>query len=751
MKTRRIWLLVSVILALAVAAGGLDAVLAQALSRTTSQRVMKSVVQLIAVDVSSSGIAQPKWGGSGTIISADGLILTNCHVAYPRAMTDDPADAYDELVVALTTRSDQPPQMTYVAEVMQYDPDLDLAVVRVSQTLDGKAVDRSKLNLPALALGDSDLLEIGDALYCFGYPGIGGETITLTGGSVSGFTQERGVKGRAWIKTDAAITGGNSGGTGVNDQGELVGVPTQGGSGGSGDIVDCRPVADTNGDGRVDDNDTCVPFGGFINALRPVNLAKPLIEAAGHGLGPQPTPEAQPTPQRPTGAPRVSHVFFAPALNDDDQPVTIVDSFPSGAEVIYVFFDYENWQDGAAFQPVEWYEGKLEADVWNAAAWSGGPSGQWWLSISNNPLGDGTYEFAIRYDNQEYPLGKVTVGGAEKVRPAFANIVLSAADTTGFVFAAGTQEISADFEYANTTPQTAWSYRAYVDGKPLVNGSGKPLQQSSGAANVTLTNRQGFAAGTYRLELYIGTRLAAESDFWLAGQTVPGLDEGPFGPITFGEAVDSQLRPVRPATAFKSGIPEVFGTMDFHGMTNGWEWSRRWYIDEKAVLDQNATWDRGESGSFWVSVNKRGGLPDGDYLLEMLVEGQVVQTGTFTIGSATVRPTPTPTRVPAGKGVEVYGRITDADTGRGISGAGLLVLQPGITLDAFEQTEAEVYAYGQADRNGNYELSAPLVRGETYSIRFGADGYQVIGEDGVFVELDLPSPYELNVTLQRLR
>jgi hypothetical protein len=63
--------------------------------------------------------------------------------------------------------------------------------------------------------------------------------------------------------------------------GRLVAIPTQLGYGQqSGDLVDCRVVADTNGDGNVDQRDVCVPVGGFINALRPVNLAKPLIDRA---------------------------------------------------------------------------------------------------------------------------------------------------------------------------------------------------------------------------------------------------------------------------------------------------------------------------------------------------------------------------------------------------------------------------------------------------------------------------------------
>ena len=64
-------------------------------------------------------------------------------------------------------------------------------------------------------LGDSDALHLGDDILILGYPGIGGETITLTRGEVSGFHLcKRGYGNRAFIKTSATIAGGNSGGSG---------------------------------------------------------------------------------------------------------------------------------------------------------------------------------------------------------------------------------------------------------------------------------------------------------------------------------------------------------------------------------------------------------------------------------------------------------------------------------------------------------------------------------------------------------
>lgn len=237
----------------------------------------ESVVQIIAL-IELDGEIQPGWAGSGSIITPDGLILTNAHV-----VLSDPYYQVNDLVVALTVAQDQPPEFSYYAEVLQADAALDIAIIRLTTDMEGNPLDHASLNLPAIPLGDSDQLQLGDPLTILGYPGIGGETITLTRGEVSGFTGDRNYGNRAFIKTSAAISGGNSGGLAANDQGELIGVPTEVGYGGEGEIVDCRALADTNNDGVIDDQDSCIPTGGFINALRPLSLALPQIEAARRG------------------------------------------------------------------------------------------------------------------------------------------------------------------------------------------------------------------------------------------------------------------------------------------------------------------------------------------------------------------------------------------------------------------------------------------------------------------------------------
>jgi S1-C subfamily serine protease len=245
---------------------------------TVNSKIPFETVVLITALYKENGQYQEGWTGSGTFISSDGLILTNAHVVLP-----DKNFKVDALTISPTINPDDKPEPLYYAKVVQADANLDLAVLKISTDLAGNPIDMASLQFPFVKIGNSDELSLGDKITILGYPGIGGDTITLTSGEVAGFTSESQYGNRAFIKTSATIAGGNSGGLGADKDGNLVGIPTQLGSGGDSGIVDCRTLADTNRDGVIDENDTCVPTGGFINSLRPIKMALPLIEAARKG------------------------------------------------------------------------------------------------------------------------------------------------------------------------------------------------------------------------------------------------------------------------------------------------------------------------------------------------------------------------------------------------------------------------------------------------------------------------------------
>jgi len=138
--------------------------------------------------------------GSGVIISADGYILTNNHVA---------ADA-EQITVKLADGRE------FKAKRVGTDPDTDLAVIKIEAT-----------NLPVARLGDSDRTEQGEWVIALGSPF--GLSQTMTAGIVSATGRDLGAGAGQftnYIQTDASINPGNSGGPLVNMQGEVVGINT---------------------------------------------------------------------------------------------------------------------------------------------------------------------------------------------------------------------------------------------------------------------------------------------------------------------------------------------------------------------------------------------------------------------------------------------------------------------------------------------------------------------------------------------
>jgi len=379
---------------------------------------MKGVVQIVALRQGFLGGMSPAWTGSGTVVDPKGIILTNCHVANPRAMGMSAPPA-DRLGIAITERSDEPPVLSYFAEIVAQSPQLDLAVLRIVNKVDGKRA--SGLKLPYVPLGDSDSLELGDKLSIFGFPGIGGDTVTFTSGNVSGFTKQQGVRERrAWIKTDATIAGGNSGGTATNSQGELVGIPTQAAAGTGITPVDARPVVDTTGDGRVDHRDTPMSVGGFINGLRPVNLAAPLLSKVGVKITgaaadddvpmvPPPKPARSQRRPAPSKTPQFSTLVFSRSVSKDGRPISPASLLPKGGKTLYATFEYARMLNGVDWGQVWTHDGRTIVN--KKDKWEAGSRGRRSLSLANaKGLPDGLYHLVLTAKGQVLAEGEVTVG-----------------------------------------------------------------------------------------------------------------------------------------------------------------------------------------------------------------------------------------------------------------------------------------------------------------------------------------------------
>jgi S1-C subfamily serine protease len=162
--------------------------------------------------------------GTGTIISPDGLIYTNKHV-----IEDERGRGVgDEFAISLLDDIGDKPDHRYYASLRYVSDNLDFAVLQIDSDERGNPVNALDEALPYLPPKPQAEVSVGDRLRIFGYPGIGdgymvvttGDVVTVQNGTISG------VRLPVWYRTDAEISGGNSGGLAVNEAGEFIGLPT---------------------------------------------------------------------------------------------------------------------------------------------------------------------------------------------------------------------------------------------------------------------------------------------------------------------------------------------------------------------------------------------------------------------------------------------------------------------------------------------------------------------------------------------
>jgi S1-C subfamily serine protease len=201
--------------------------------RALLTKVGPSVVAIELGQADATGAVADVGAGSGVVISADGLVLTNAHVV----------EAGDTITVKGADGKLLP------ADLVGSSPQNDIALVRV----------RGAADMTPATLGDSDALQVGDQVVAIGNALDLGDTPTVTQGIVS-------AKGRVLeagdnrlehlIQTDAAINRGNSGGPLLNAAGEVVGINSAG-----------------------------IPSGQNLGFAIEINAVKPLIQQLKDGSG----------------------------------------------------------------------------------------------------------------------------------------------------------------------------------------------------------------------------------------------------------------------------------------------------------------------------------------------------------------------------------------------------------------------------------------------------------------------------------
>lgn len=219
-------------------------VVSQSVGDSASADYISRSVVLVTVSTSSGEIC---WTGSGVAVLDGTSILTNDHVVTPEP-GDDPACS--NISVGITDDpAVEPNHYVQGMTVVSNDPELDLALLKMPAGGEVRLRPLSILN---------DRLKIDTKIRIIGYPGVGGDTITLNEGVVSGVDKRSGTE---FYKVSAQISPGNSGGPMVDSAGNLVGIAT----------------AYMPADVTCEDRDKCYAEGANLGLVRPIALASSLL------------------------------------------------------------------------------------------------------------------------------------------------------------------------------------------------------------------------------------------------------------------------------------------------------------------------------------------------------------------------------------------------------------------------------------------------------------------------------------------
>jgi serine protease Do len=176
------------------------------------QTVSPGVVLLFASEGSGSGTGS---AGTGSIISHDGLVVTNAHI-FVRKDASPMSNIFVFLKPERVTGSTkQDLTRRYKGKVVAYDVPLDLALIKIED------VDEP---LTQVNFGDSDKIVVGDQAYAIGHPEQGGLWSLTTGVISAQQSDYAGVPGKNLFQTEASINRGNSGGPLLDEQGTMIGI-----------------------------------------------------------------------------------------------------------------------------------------------------------------------------------------------------------------------------------------------------------------------------------------------------------------------------------------------------------------------------------------------------------------------------------------------------------------------------------------------------------------------------------------------
>jgi hypothetical protein len=505
----------------------------------------------------------------------------------------------------------------------------------------------------------------------------------------------------------------------------------------------------------VTNNDICIPIGTFINSIRPSSFARPLLRAASLNL--QVDTPLQPEIRRNIGdTPEFTRLFFAPSVNEAGMPSTVISRLAAGSNSLYLFFDYHN------MRPETVYELRVSTDgipnqTFSLAPvrWSGGENGLWYIGSSNQPWPNGVYDFTLFANNRTAGNARLVIGGAAEPNPTFSDIVFGIVDNrgtplgNGFVLPAG-NIANARFIFRNMPVGAAWTAIWYYNNSDQeltrTEDTWSEIDGPNGSKTIQIEDPNGLLPGTYRLELYIEGRLAATSDFIIAG-TQQGVFPQVFTGLHFGSGSNvEEAAQSAPVNSFLDSVNTLYGLFDWQQIAPGTLWTLRVAVDDTVFYNQTNPWANVDSGeNFLVRIASADTIPDGTYSIDLLINNVPLAT---TIAQVGIGQLPID-RFAQVSGVQLRGHIYDAKSGQGIPGITFVLITEDYSIADFEWRQDQVYAAATTDRNGNFQVDRLLAYDTPYSVIIAADGYLPITADGFELSVNTPNPFDLVIPLTR--
>lgn len=691
--------------------------------------------------------------GSGTLVSQDGLILTNAHLATAMGPCRG-----ERIVIALPLQLDEPPIPTYTAELQQVDPAYNLAVLQISAGLDGSPIDRASLNLPHVRLGDPSSLLPGNGVLFSGYEDLTATGVSLVEGVITGITAETNGSEFAWLRTDASLGGGMSGGGVYTNDGRLVGIMSSAPRNlGTQADTTCLSIQDSDQDGIITERDPCVPIGTPITAFRPVVFAHHLLNAATNGLS-----SADSSPPGPGLSPNidplVGRLFVSSGVNPYQYPSRIISSAPSGTDSLFLFFEHKNMPPGMPYLLQITRDGQpMPQFSLGPLVWSGPQDGIWYIGTEGKTWPDGLYEFTLLIN--DLPVGSVQlrIGADPTENNILSDLVFGIPDAQGNlsarspVFPATITQLAAEFSYSQMIEGTAWSEIWYLNNEVIYKITHTWDAGRDGHHRLSVSSEAGLPEGNYQLEILIEDRLAAIGLFTLAGQ--PTSDTMPIA--LFNGRVSNEIsNDGKPANAIgTSGMAFPFSSrslyvfFDWDNISTGTNWTYRWFHNGRLAISETQPWGRNATGNdMWIGLFSDQQLSEGEYTLDILIENQPFISVAMTVGSGTQAETGTDAD---SNEVLITGKVVDALTGDSIDGALVFFLDVAFESPAFLWDSSQIHTQAVTDRNGQFELLRGLERGRYYTIYVIADGYITMVDDNVTIFRDQPSPTDILIQMTR--